>query len=527
MSTSGPFDILDLVHDSVVVTGMDGRILHWNPASHALYGWSTEDAVGRHADELFGPTAPELSSAREDAIRDGRWRGEERRWTAAGVEILVELSWAVKRGGDGVPVAIVETGRDLTARRAAEIALRKSEHRYRNLFQAMAASFWELDFSLVADMLYAARKSGLVQDFDDHFTANPAFVRELMRATRVVDVNEQTVALFGRGDKAELLGSVEPFWPQESTSVFAASILAAIGGSDNFVRETRLATVDGRVFDALFTACFPPDTMNKGTLLVGVLDLSAQAEARLALARMQADLAHAARVSMLGELTASIAHEVNQPLAAIAAGAAAGLRWLSRDTPDLSEVQALTSRIGADARRAGDIIARIRTMASGAAPQRTAVEVNAVMEDAGRFLAHEIAKQGATLTTRLAPGLPQVEADRVQLQQVVVNLAMNALQAMAMVPGKRTVSFGTRPGKDATVEMVVEDDGPGIAPDRIGRVFDSFYTTKSGGMGLGLPIVRSIVEGFGGWVRVETPETGGTRFVVSLPALRPFEGNAP
>lgn len=400
-------------------------------------------------------------------------------------------------------------------RKTAEQALRDSEYRYRNLFQAMAASFWELDFSGVGALLRALRAEG-VKDYAAYFAANPAFVRRMMQATRVIDVNDQTIALFGRGDKAELLQSLDVFWPEQSNHVYAASVIAAVTGQPRYATECKLRTLDGREFDALFTACFAPEAVADGKLLIGVIDVSERVKAQEMLQRVQAEFAHAARISMLGELTASIAHEVNQPLAAIATNASAGLRWLDRPEPDLAEVRALASRIAADARRAADIIARVRDMAAHREPDRTTLSLNDVVEEASVFLRHELQGKAVSLTLKLASDLPPITADRTQLQQVIVNLAVNAAQAMAD-SHVRNLTMGTA-SDGAAVTLVVEDTGPGIAPEHAARLFDSFFTTKSSGMGMGLPITRSIVEAHGGAIGVRNREAGGAAFVVTLPA---------
>jgi len=275
--------------------------------------------------------------------------------------------------------------------------------------------------------------------------------------------------------------------------------------------------MDGSEFEGLFTACFPPDTMNKGTLLIGVVDISERVRSQAMLQRVQADFAHAARVSMLGELTASIAHEVNQPLAAIATNAAAGLRWLSRPEPDVDEVRALTHRITDDARRAADIIARIRAMATRTAPEQTALSINSVIEEAAIFLRHEIQAQGTELILDLAPDLPKVIADRTQMQQVVANLAVNALQAMNHQTTPRRLTIRSALSEPGVVQVAVEDSGPGVPAENLARLFDSFFTTKDAGMGMGLPICRSILEAHGGDIRAEnTPD--GARLSFALPA---------
>jgi PAS domain S-box-containing protein len=513
-------DLFDLVHDSVVVRGLDGAILSWNSASTELYGWSRDAAVGRNAHELLG-AGHELSVADLEArlLADGRWEGELGRQAASGDVLVVEARWTVRRGPDGQPAAIVETGRDITARRAAEEALRRSEYRYRNLFQAMAASFWELDFSPVGGMLRELRKAG-VTDFTRHLAAHPGLVREMMRQTRVIDVNDESVALFG--ERADLLNaSVEPFWPEASTQVYAESVVAAASRAPSYSSETRLKRVDGTEFDALFTACFPPEAVGKGTLLIGVIDITERVQAQARLQRLQTEFVHASRVSMLGELTASIAHEVNQPLAAIATNGSAGLRWLARPEPDLDEVKALTARIVADAQRAADIIARVRGMAMRHEPEMAEVDLNEVVVEALAFLRHEMQGQGVETEAALSASLPPVRADRTLMQQVLVNLLVNAAQAMGGVEGERTISVRTSHGAGG-VEVSVRDTGPGVAPDDRARLFDSFYSTKASGMGMGLAICRSILETHGGAIAAVDPPEGsaGACFRFSLPATQ-------
>jgi C4-dicarboxylate-specific signal transduction histidine kinase len=232
---------------------------------------------------------------------------------------------------------------------------------------------------------------------------------------------------------------------------------------------------------------------------------------------VQAEFAHAARVSMLGELTASIAHEVNQPLAAIATNASAGLRWLDRAEPNISEVRALTQRIIADAQRAADIIARVRDMAGHRTPEPASLAINDLVEEAMLFLAHELQGQRVRLTLALANRLPHVLVDRTQIQQVVVNLAVNGVQAMTQVsPERRHLTVRTSLA-DGAVRVAVEDTGPGVSAIDQPRVFDSFFTTKRDGMGMGLPICRSIVESHGGAIDARNLESGGAVFAFTLP----------
>lgn len=511
-------DLFDRVHDSIVVRDLAGRIVLWNTAATRLYGWDADAARGQPALELLTTRHAEpLSVIEARLLADGTWSGELARTSADGRDLIVEANWSVRRDADGAPVGIVETARDITAQRGAEDALRRSERRYRNLFGAMAVSYWDLDFFPVGQMLWQLRADG-VTDFAAYLAAHPDVAREMMRVTRVIDVNEETCALY-RGDKAALAGDVERFWPEASTPVYAAAVVAAVSRAPHFSAETRLRRLDGTEFDALFTACFPRESVGAGSLLIGVIDLTERNEAQAALHNLQAEFAHAARVSMLGELTASIAHEVNQPLAAISTNASAGKRWLSRPEPDLDELRGINERIVADAQRAAEIIARVRRMAERREPEAGPLAMNAVIEEAVGFLRHELQGKGVTVSLALAPDLPPVRADRTQLQQVVVNLAVNAIQAMANADAaSRTLTLASEVA-EGRVRITVSDSGPGIPAADLPRLFQSFFTTKDGGMGMGLPICRSILEAHGGTIEARNaPDGDGACFVFTLPA---------
>jgi C4-dicarboxylate-specific signal transduction histidine kinase len=216
---------------------------------------------------------------------------------------------------------------------------------------------------------------------------------------------------------------------------------------------------------------------------------------------------------MLGELTTSIAHEVSQPLAAIATSGAASLRWLAAETPNVEEVRNLSERIVNDARRAAAIIARIRAMAERREPERTLLSLNTLVEEVVTFLAHELQAKAVTPELQLDDHLPLLLVDRTQMQQVVVNLAVNAMQAMSSCE-ERLLVITTALLADGRVSLALEDSGPGL-PDDPGKLFDGFYTTKATGMGMGLPICRSIIEAHGGNITAQNSDSGA-RFTVTL-----------
>jgi PAS domain S-box-containing protein len=510
-------DILDLVQESVVTRDAEGRVLSWNKASETLYGVPRADALGRDVHVLLA-TRHETPLAELEAalLAKDHWAGELIRTTASGEALILDVRWTTERDGAGNLVRIIETARDITRRKAAEDALRLSEYRYRNMFQAMAVAFWEVDFTAVGAMLIPLRDQG-VTDLRAHLMANRDLVRETMRRAIVLDLNANGSTLFGATDPAQIVGrAVADFWPVESEPVYVDALVATMTRQPHIVTETRLFRVDGAPVDVLFTVSLSQENRRRGVMLIGVVDISARKAAEAALATVQAEFAHAARVSMLGELTASIAHEVNQPLAAIATSASASLRWLAASEPDLDEVRALAERIVGDARRAGAIIARVRAMAERREPERVALSLNELVEEVLVFLAHELRAQQVEIALRLDPGLPPVLADRTQLQQILVNLAVNAMQAMADASPRR-LSFSTATDEGRVV-LAIEDSGPGLGADAA-RLFDSFYTTKRGGMGMGLPICRGIAEAHGGTIAAGNCEGGGARFAVTLPAI--------
>jgi len=227
-----------------------------------------------------------------------------------------------------------------------------------------------------------------------------------------------------------------------------------------------------------------------------------------ALRQTRADLAHLHRVTELGELAASISHEVMQPLGAGMNNAGAALRWLGAEPPDLDKARQALGRSVESGMRAAEIIGRIRTLIKKEPPRKDALEVNDAIGEVIALTRGEVMKNNVSVQTQLAEDLPLIQGDRVQLQQVIVNLIINAVQAMSGVSeGSRRLLIST--GKDASdrVLVAVQDSGPGLKPECFERLFDSFYTTKPGGLGMGLSICRSIVEAHGGRIWA-TPNAG-------------------
>ena len=276
---------------------------------------------------------------------------------------------------------------------------------------------------------------------------------------------------------------------------------------------------DGSRAPILLAAASFGESDNEGVAFV--LDLTERKEAEAALGEMQTQLAHANRVATMGQLTASIAHEVNQPIAATVTNAEAALRFLNARQPDLDEVRDALGCIVRDGERAGDVLGRIRALIKGAPPLKEHVQIDVAIREVIELTRSEAMKNGVLVQTELVEDLPPVQGDRVELQQVILNLILNAIEAMSGTnEGPRKLLITTERAEPGDVLVAVRDSGPGLAPGALENLFKAFHTTKPNGLGLGLSISRSIVEAHDGrlWASPNAPR--GAVFQFTLPALR-------
>jgi PAS domain S-box-containing protein len=760
----------------IVVADLEGEIVEANDEFLRIIGYDRADLASSRLrwNELTPPdwrerdarTLAELNSTgtaqpfeKEYVRKDG-----------SRVPVLIGAALFKEGGNEGVAFVL-----DLTERKRAEGALKHSETRYQNLFQAMAVSFFELDYTSCRPILRALRDAG-VQDFRGHFKQNPHLIHEIMRTTYVVDVNDQTVALFGRGNKEELLTSVEEFWPEESLDDYVEAVLATIAGNDKFSTETRVRRLDGTIFDALFTLRYVSEDKTRG--LAGVIDITERKRAENALRKseerfrdyaetasdwlwemgpdhkltmlspnafgsspsarlgtaaweraldletepgkwraiqatmdshepfrdfvylaagydgspmyvrasgkpvfdadgeflgyrgvgtdataiiraqealreseqrlraaidgipglvavlapngdleavnrqiveycgqpleelrnwekngivqhedlphvaevfsksiasgipyrieqrlrrfdgayrwfdnrgipvrdesgrivrwyvlltdieernhalaqlqqMQADFARMNRVSVMGELTASLSHEITQPIASARNNARAAQNFMKMQPPDLDEVREALACVVGDTDRARDIIDRIRDHIKKAPPRKELFDLNAAINEVIVLSRSLTSRNGVSVQTRLLDGLDPVLGDRVQLQQVLLNLVLNAAEAMGSIEqGTRDLLISTEQNQGG-VRVSVRDTGPGIDSTLLDRVFDAFYTTKSSGTGMGLSICRSIIDAHGGKLWAEANEPRGAVFQFTLPGAEAEFTNPP
>jgi len=387
----------------------------------------------------------------------------------------------------------------------------------RTLISSIPVPLWEVDARAAGRVFDRLRADG-VTDLDAYLTRRPDLIDTACEIVFVTEANRDAVELMGAREPFELLRPVTYLFSMARETA-RRLMLAHFSGQRNHVEQARIRTFDGRVRDVLLLVTFPVPGEQLDTTLIMMIDNTDRLEAEARLRQIQTDFSHAARLSTLGQMTASIAHEIKQPLSAILTNAETSLRWLAKDEPNLPKVTQLAERIAASARRATDIIARIQDMAGKRQPQHTRLNLNDVINEAVNFVRHDGEERSIRLRMDLADDLPPIVGERVQLQQVVVNLLVNSAQALDQVrPELREIHVATWREEFGSVAFLVRDSGPGIAQDDLERVFGGFFSTKADGMGIGLTICQSIVASHGGTISAASPASGGAQFRVVLPA---------
>ena len=501
--------ILELSHDTVIIRDRADRIVHWNRGAEALYGWTRAEALGHRCDELL------RSRGRAgDWAADGRWAGQIERTRRDGRRLTLASHWLQRTDPDGRPIGIIESSSDLTEQIRLEASRAASERRFREIFDSAGFAMWEADWSAALGQLIAA--AAPATGIHGWLRGNEDMVCAACAAMTVVRANPATAELFG----ADTALRIAP-WLPDGLPGMAALLASLAEGADRAESETVLLALDGRRIDVVLRVTLLPEGARWSHVLVTAFDVTERNRARARLDALSAELAHAASVATLGQMSAAIVHEVNQPLTAIINYANSTRRWLNQPQPDMAEVRDCIERIIASGERAAAVIRRVRDMARKTPAQPEHLDVHDVTAQALALIAGEARRGGVRLEQAMPRDLPPVRGDRVQIQQVLVNLAMNAIQALRGRGDGRVVIDAV--AADARhLAITVSDNGPGLPTAQIGQVFTPFFSTKPEGMGIGLSICRSLIEAQGGTIVAESSPAQGARFTFTLPRAVPL-----
>lgn len=480
--------LLRATPDAMVLTDMEGRILEMNDQAEALFGYGLADVVGSSFDLLVPERVrvrlPELRGAfdrdpQRRSLVDGHGFAIERR---DGTEVPAELSMGVFTAADDSRQLLCSV-RDLTARRRVEAQLRSSEQRLREMANALPAMVCFVDtgnrFRFVNDAY--ARWHGW-----ERHQMEGRLLREVIGEQLFRDMRDSIAAAL-EGTPAHFRGSI-----------------AGPGG--------RSVPVD---------VSLVPQQNEDGTVsgyFVVIFDVTHEVAASEADRRHRDELAHVSRVATLGELAASIAHELNQPLSAVVANARAAQRLLERTPPDLEEVADALEDIAAAGNRAGDVISSMRELLQHGESRDEAIDLHALVQDVIALLGSESIGRGVTISAaRSGSGLSGLRGDSIQLKQVVLNLVMNAIEAASRAPaGERRVDV-TVSARGRELQVEVRDTGPGLPTDDPEELFAPFVSRRADGLGMGLAISRSIAEAHDGRIWGENHPEGGAVFRLRLP----------
>ncbi|RZT39504.1 PAS domain-containing sensor histidine kinase [Cupriavidus agavae] len=477
-------ELLNLSHDAIVIYDMRGVVTFWNRGAESLYGWQAAQAVGRDFHALTDTRFPQPDEAVYETLsRQGRWEGEVERRHRDGRDLIVASRIALWRDQRGHAIALMATNNDITERRRAEIELARNE-------------------AFLADAQRLS-KTGSVLRYADSYEMNWSD-----EAFRVLGFGTEEIPSFDR-----VLQRTHP----EDLPIVQGMDAAIRRGEPVIDGKHRLLMPDGEVKHVHFVARLNNRPGHRAEYVGALMDISAAVAAQEALQRSLTELAHVSRLTTLGGLATTVAHEVTQPIAAIVTCGDSALRWLDRPDPDVAEARQSVEQMIRDAQRASEIVRQIRGMAQKREPQWAPVAVNTLVRESLSLLARECATHQVQPDVQLSDEEWIVPGDPVQLQQVLVNLLVNAMQAMDDAGSNpRVLRVGTARADASHVRIVVSDTGPGFAGGDAERIFRAFHTTKKDGVGMGLSICRSIVEAHGGqiWATSGNP---GASFHVELP----------
>lgn len=408
---------------------------------------------------------------------------------------------------------MARTGPADTLRALSE--LRASEGRYRQLIRHVPIPVLTVD-AREPGRIFDALKAQGVSDLPAYLREHPEIVDHANAHVVITNANAEALALFGC-EAEELFGPVGYVF--EATPDAADRVMTAhFQGRRNHNEEMRIRRKDGEIRDVLLMVIYPAPSEPLDATLLMLIDITERLRTEERVRQLEAEYTQASRTALLGELIASIAHEIKQPLAAIMINGQTSLRWLSQDEPNLPKVVQLNTRIVESARHANTILQRIQDMTTPRERRWSRLDLNAVIRESLGFVRFELDRLAVAVDLTCVGGDLPVNGERIQLQQVIVTLLVNRLQAMddAGTPEPK-VSLGTSRNETGGIELRLRDNGPGISEETAEDLFEELFSPGSGGIAIGLAMCQSIVLAHSGSIRSRNLAEGGAEFVVTLP----------
>ena len=393
-------------------------------------------------------------------------------------------------------------------------ALTESEARYRSIFDRTRVALWERDFSKLRSYLMDVRTQGIV-DIKAYARVNPTLVDHCGSLIKAVAANQAARELLGPKSSGIGIPQRALITGQEK---FLDMLQAIMDGDRTFEDKVEVQTDNGEDKLVLLSVSLPDDPAAFSRVVVGMVDITQREAALKARAEAQAELTKASKAAMAGAMSASLAHELNQPLGAIVINAQTLLRWLDREPPDLPAVRRSAERMIRDSQRASELIHNARRVLSSPSNDLESVDLGSLIDETIALMEHELQRSKTTVLVDCDPHVPAISTVKIELQQVLINLITNAIQAMdeAGCP-ERSIRIATHRPDIEHVSVAVHDSGPGIGDDVKDKLFAPFFTTKATGMGMGLSICRSTLESRGGKLDGTNHPEGGAVFEMRLP----------